>query len=95
MVLRLVLYLGDTGRAADLVRAAAYPTAPIRKLKADENDILNGTCRDWLIAFEILTLILCHSEAQEVRNERALFVYRRVQDKLTGTSCLYVLWSLR
>ncbi|EJF64386.1 atypical/PIKK/FRAP protein kinase [Dichomitus squalens LYAD-421 SS1] len=55
---------GDSGRAADLVRAAAYPTAPIRKLKADENDILN--------------------EAQEVRNERALFVYRRVQDKLTG-----------
>ena len=26
------------------------------------------------------------SEAQEVRNERAVFVYRRVQDKLTGTS---------
>ncbi|KAI0741336.1 atypical/PIKK/FRAP protein kinase [Daedaleopsis nitida] len=55
---------GDSGRSAELVRAAAYPTAPIRKLKADENDILN--------------------EAQEVRNERALFVYRRVQDKLTG-----------
>ena len=27
-----------------------------------------------------------HTEDQEVRNERALFVYRRVQDKLTGTS---------
>lgn len=40
-----------------------------------------------MIAFQILTLVLCHSEAQEVRNERALFVYRRVQDKLTGTSC--------
>lgn len=40
-----------------------------------------------MIAFEILTSVLCHSEAQEVRNERALFVYRRVQDKLTGTSC--------
>ncbi|KAI0330958.1 FAT-domain-containing protein [Cubamyces sp. BRFM 1775] len=55
---------GDNSRQPDLNRAAAYPTAPIRKLKADENDILN--------------------EAQEVRNERALFVYRRVQDKLTG-----------
>ncbi|KAI0653553.1 FAT-domain-containing protein, partial [Cubamyces menziesii] len=55
---------GDNGHHADSVRAAAYPTAPSRKLKADENDILN--------------------EAQEVRNERALLVYRRVQDKLTG-----------
>ncbi|KAH9940814.1 atypical/PIKK/FRAP protein kinase [Epithele typhae] len=54
---------GEGGRA-DLVRQTTYPAAPIRKLKADENDILN--------------------EAQEVRNERALFVYRRVQDKLTG-----------
>lgn len=42
--------------------------------------------RDCTIAFEILTSAPCHSEAQEVRNERALFVYRRVQDKLTGTS---------
>ncbi|RDX49678.1 atypical/PIKK/FRAP protein kinase [Lentinus brumalis] len=54
----------NSGRAEDLVGTAAYPTAPIRKVKADENDILN--------------------EAQEVRNERALFVYRRVHDKLTG-----------
>ena len=47
---------GDSGRAADLVRAAAYPTAPIRKLKADENHILNGTFRDLrAIAFERLT----------------------------------------
>ena len=48
--------LGDSDRAADLVRAAAYPTAPIRKLKADENDILNGTSRDLrAIVFEGLT----------------------------------------
>lgn len=48
--------LGDSGRAADLVHAAAYPTAPIRKLKADENDILNGMFRDLrAIAFEDLT----------------------------------------
>ncbi|KAI0078720.1 phosphatidylinositol 3-kinase [Panus rudis PR-1116 ss-1] len=51
------------GRGAEL-RAAAYPQGPTRKLKADENDILN--------------------EDQEVRNERALFVYNRVQQKLTG-----------
>ncbi|KAJ8453602.1 hypothetical protein ONZ51_g13507 [Trametes cubensis] len=55
---------GGNGHHADFVRAPAYPTAPIRKLKADENDILN--------------------EAQEVRNERALLVYKRVQDKLAG-----------
>ncbi|KAH8093828.1 FAT-domain-containing protein [Cristinia sonorae] len=48
----------------ELARATAYPQGPIRKLKADENDILN--------------------EAQEVRNERALSVYNRVQNKLTG-----------
>ncbi|THH30677.1 hypothetical protein EUX98_g3507 [Antrodiella citrinella] len=50
-------------RTAELARAA-YPQGPIRKLKADENDILN--------------------EAQEVRNERALSVFKRVQHKLTG-----------
>ncbi len=44
--LRALDILGDGDRATDLVRAAAYPTAPIRKLKADENDILNGTFRD-------------------------------------------------
>ena len=40
--------------------------------------------------------MLCHTEAQEVRNERALFVYRRVQDKLTGTSSCgwFLAWLL-
>ncbi|PCH36202.1 atypical/PIKK/FRAP protein kinase [Wolfiporia cocos MD-104 SS10] len=52
-----------TGRT-EMARAAAYPQGPIRKLKADENDIFN--------------------EHQETRNERALFVYNRVQHKLTG-----------
>jgi len=32
----------DHSRAAELARAAAYPQGPTRKLKADENDILNG-----------------------------------------------------
>ncbi|KAG5734545.1 Phosphatidylinositol 3-kinase tor2 [Termitomyces sp. T112] len=62
----------ETGidRSADLSRAAAHPQAPIRKLKADENDIFNETEHQ--------------PGAQEVRNERALFVYNRVQHKLTG-----------
>ncbi|KAI0046207.1 atypical/PIKK/FRAP protein kinase [Auriscalpium vulgare] len=54
----------DSVRAAELARVTAYPQGPTRKLKADENDILN--------------------EAQEIRNERALAVYSRVQHKLTG-----------
>lgn len=54
----------DADRTADLARVAAYPQGPTRKLKADENDILN--------------------EAQEIRNERALAVFNRVQHKLTG-----------
>ncbi|KZT69244.1 phosphatidylinositol 3-kinase [Daedalea quercina L-15889] len=50
--------------ARETARTSAYPQGPIRKLKADENDIFN--------------------EHQEIRNERALFVYNRVQHKLTG-----------
>ncbi|OCH96265.1 FAT-domain-containing protein [Obba rivulosa] len=53
-----------TTSRADMARVAAYPQAPSRKLKADENDIFN--------------------EDQEIRNERAVFVYNRVQNKLTG-----------
>jgi len=51
-------------RSQELTRVAGYPQGPLRKLKADENDIFN--------------------EAQEQRNERALGVYNRVQNKLTG-----------
>jgi len=51
-------------RSQELTRVANYPQGPLRKLKADENDIFN--------------------EAQEQRNERALGVYNRVQNKLTG-----------
>ncbi len=53
VVLHVVLYVGNSGRAEDLVGTAAYPTAPIRKVKADENDILNGTCKDLLIVWRI------------------------------------------
>jgi FKBP12-rapamycin complex-associated protein len=31
-----------TDRAAEFARVAAHPQAPMRKLKADENDIFNG-----------------------------------------------------
>lgn len=60
----------DPERAAELARVAAHPQAPTRKLKADENDIFNENEGQ--------------AGAQEVRNERALFVYNRVQHKLTG-----------
>ncbi|EMD39125.1 phosphatidylinositol 3-kinase-like protein [Gelatoporia subvermispora B] len=53
-----------TASRTEMARVAAYPQAPSRKLKADENDIFN--------------------EDQEIRNERAVFVYNRVQNKLTG-----------
>lgn len=32
----------DPSRAAELAKVAAYPQAPTRKLRADENDIFNG-----------------------------------------------------
>lgn len=37
-----------------------------------------------------MILIPNFTEAQEVRNERALFVYNRVQSKLTGKSTRYI-----
>ncbi|TDL23875.1 atypical/PIKK/FRAP protein kinase [Rickenella mellea] len=61
----------DHSRAEQLARVAAYPQGPTRKLKADENDIFNETMGD-------------PGAKKEVRNERALFVYNRVQSKLTG-----------
>ncbi|KDQ61375.1 hypothetical protein JAAARDRAFT_66505 [Jaapia argillacea MUCL 33604] len=61
----------DPARVAELARVTAYPQGPTRKLKADENDIFNETIGE-------------PGAKQEVRNERALFVYNRVQNKLTG-----------
>ncbi|KAG9313026.1 phosphatidylinositol 3-kinase [Chiua virens] len=61
----------DPGRAAELAKVAAYPQAPTRKLRADENDIFNDAIGE-------------PGARQEVRNERALLVYNRVQHKLTG-----------
>jgi len=60
----------DLDPATELSRVSAHPQAPQRKLKADENDIFNETEDE--------------AGVQEVRNERALFVYNRVQNKLTG-----------
>ncbi|KAF9240696.1 phosphatidylinositol 3-kinase [Melanogaster broomeanus] len=61
----------DPGRAAELARVAQYPQAPTRRLRADENDIFNDAIGE-------------QGARQEVRNERALLVYNRVQHKLTG-----------
>ncbi|KAF9223956.1 phosphatidylinositol 3-kinase [Gyrodon lividus] len=61
----------DPGRAAELAKVAAYPQAPTRKLRADENDIFNDAIGE-------------PGARQEVRNERAMLVYNRVQHKLTG-----------
>ena len=72
-------------RAAESARAAANPQGPTRKLKADENDIFNGK---WNQFHDAWCLLFQQDEgqlgAQEVRNERALFVYNRVQNKITG-----------
>ncbi|THH04859.1 hypothetical protein EW145_g5218 [Phellinidium pouzarii] len=61
----------DSARAEQLARVAGYPQGPTRKVKADENEIFNETIGE-------------PGTRQEVRNERALFVYNRVQHKLTG-----------
>ncbi|EJD07323.1 atypical/PIKK/FRAP protein kinase [Fomitiporia mediterranea MF3/22] len=61
----------DATRAEQLARVSGYPQGPTRKLKADENEIFNEALGE-------------PGARQEVRNERALFVYNRVQHKLTG-----------
>ncbi|KAJ7180725.1 phosphatidylinositol 3-kinase [Mycena filopes] len=60
----------DPRRVADLARVAAHPQGPKRKLKADENYIFSEGG--------------ANPGAQEVRNVKALAVYNRVQNKLTG-----------
>ncbi|KAJ7759255.1 phosphatidylinositol 3-kinase [Mycena metata] len=60
----------DPRRVADLARVAAHPQGPQRKLKADENYIFSEGG--------------ANPGAQEVRNVKALAVYNRVQNKLTG-----------
>ncbi|KAI5120260.1 hypothetical protein M0805_004596 [Coniferiporia weirii] len=62
---------GDSTRAEQLARVSGYPQGPTRKVKADENEIFNEAIGE-------------PGARQEVRNERALFVYNRVQHKLTG-----------
>jgi FKBP12-rapamycin complex-associated protein len=61
----------DPARAAELAKVSGYPQGPTRKLRADENDIFNE-------------VVGGPGARQEVRNERALLVYNRVQHKLTG-----------
>ena len=45
----------DPGRAAELAKVAAYPQAPARKLRADENDIFNGVS----LHFSSLPFLTC------------------------------------
>ncbi|KAJ7066549.1 phosphatidylinositol 3-kinase [Mycena amicta] len=59
----------DPKRVAELARVAAYPQGPTRKLKADENFIFSDGG---------------NPAVQEVSNAKALLVYHRVQNKLTG-----------
>ncbi|KAF8519025.1 phosphatidylinositol 3-kinase [Hysterangium stoloniferum] len=56
---------------AEHLARAGYPQGPIRKIRADENEIFNDAVDDM-------------GTKQEVRNERALNVFNRVQHKLTG-----------
>ncbi|KIJ55748.1 hypothetical protein M422DRAFT_24274 [Sphaerobolus stellatus SS14] len=61
----------EVDTAADQLARVGYAQGPNRKPKADENEIFNDTIEDM-------------GNKQEVRNERALHVYKRVQDKLNG-----------
>ncbi len=81
--------LTDSRRTEQIVRASEYPQGPARKLKADENDIFNGTdcgipCG---LTFDTDYCTMSLTDASEVRNERALAVYNRVQHKLSGSLC--------
>ncbi|KAI0825633.1 kinase-like domain-containing protein [Irpex lacteus] len=67
--------LMNPDRTSDMAGTAAHPGGFQRKMKADENDIFNGKDRR---TPHILNI------ASEVRNERALAVYNRVQHKLSG-----------
>ncbi|KAK7025239.1 Serine/threonine-protein kinase TOR [Favolaschia claudopus] len=60
----------NSRQVADLARVAVHPQAPTRKLKADENHIFSEAGGNPV--------------AQEVRNTKALNVYNRVHNKLTG-----------
>ncbi|KAF5387292.1 hypothetical protein D9757_005800 [Collybiopsis confluens] len=84
----------DPNNSAELVRAAAHPQGPIRrKFRADENDIFGGV---WPLPFHssiflrleidqvIGSTIAGEQVIREVRNDRAVAVYERVQKKLTG-----------
>lgn len=63
-----------------------YVEGPMRQQRADENDIFNGMdvpmfgCQ----VIDPSVTVGRPGAKHEVRNERALFVYNRVQNKLTG-----------
>jgi len=78
-------YCAAEMRSQELTRVTAYPQGPLRKLKADENDIFNGKGISLVVRVANDPPPPAFPEAQETRNERALAVYNRVQHKLTGT----------
>ena len=75
-------------RNANLVGVSVHSNEPSRRLTANENDILSGASLRVKYGFFLFPRANACSvpatEAQEVRNERALAVYNRVQHKLTG-----------
>ncbi|KAF7309844.1 Serine/threonine-protein kinase TOR [Mycena indigotica] len=60
----------ESRRVSELARVAVHPQGPTRKLKADENLIFSDAAGNPI--------------AREVTNSKALSVYHRVQNKLTG-----------
>jgi FKBP12-rapamycin complex-associated protein len=82
----------DPDRAAELAQVAADPPGPRRRHKTNENDIFNGKFLLFTKKLQLIDVYLPYVEGkgepgfQETRNERALFVFHRVQHKLTGLS---------
>ncbi|THV05541.1 FAT-domain-containing protein [Dendrothele bispora CBS 962.96] len=69
----------EADNTAELARAAGYPQGPARrKFRADENDIFGDV--------QVMGDPTAGGDGmvREVRNDRALAVYERVQKKLTG-----------
>lgn len=68
----------------------SYPQGPNRKVKADEKEIFNGMPPRSSIVDGLTERCTVEGAGEvgaklEVRNDRALAVYNRVQNKLNGT----------
>ena len=76
----------DFKSSEDLTRVLLHPQGHTRKLKTDERDIFNGIRLILIIypAANIRRDVEGQTGAMEVRNDRALVAYNRVQNKLNG-----------